>query len=153
MKGFKNIKKIFLIIVFFNYGLWTTDYGLAFAADKNWIGAGDGISWSDKKNWFSEGVPTSADNATVDLKDAQATCDKTFEAKSVTVGGASASTLTTNNFIYGTISPTSSSDNALYIRKDGTVNLKGAGTITLKGKFKNSEEALVGEESFMFTLE
>lgn len=123
------------------------------AEEKNWIGAGDGVSWSDKKNWYPEGIPGASDEVKVDLNGSSAACDKTFEAKSITVGGASASTLATNNFIYGTVTPASTSDPALHIRKDGTVTLKGAGTITLKGQFNNSQETVVGEESFMFTLE
>lgn len=124
-----------------------------YGADKNWAGSGDASTWADQLNWLPSGVPTSADDVTIDLTDASVTAEKTFEAKSLTVGGASTSAFTTDNFIYGTITPSSTSDDALYIRKDGTATLKGEGTITLKGKFKNTQEALVGEESFIFTLE
>lgn len=124
-----------------------------YGADKNWAGSGDASTWADQLNWLPSGVPTSADDVTIDLKDASVTAEKTFEAKSLKVGGASTSAFTTDNFIYGTITPSSTSDDALYIRKDGTATLKGEGTITLKGKFKNTQEALVGEESFIFTVE
>lgn len=124
------------------------------AADKEWISAGDGASWADGKNWRPEGIPNTADNVTVDFKDASVICDRTFGAKTLTVGGTTSSAMTKNNFVSGTISPSSASDDALHIRKNGLVTLKGLGTITLKGKFKStSEEGSPGEESFMFTLE
>lgn len=125
-----------------------------YAADKSWTGGGDGTYWSDTQNWFPVGVPTSADDVMIDLNNAGVICGKTFEAKSITMGGANTSALTSNDFIYGTVVPSSGSDNALYIRKNGSITLKGPGTLTLKGKFKNSEEeGPPGEEAFMFTLE
>lgn len=148
--GLKH-KKIFLIIfLMFYISLPVIFY--SYAADKNWVGAGDVSTWADAKNWFPDTVPTSADNVTIDLKAANVTAARTFEAKSLYVGGASNSTFSTNDFIYGNLIPDSSSDNALYIRKDGTVVLTGQGIIKLKGTFKNSEEALSGQESFMFQL-
>jgi len=127
--------------------------GAAHCADKNWIGAGDASTWADPNNWNPEGTPSSVDDVTIDLQGSSAAAAETFEAKSVTVGGGNASVFSTDNFIYGEISPASASDEALYIKKDGTVVLNGAGTITLRGMFKNSEETVTGEESFMFTLE
>jgi len=122
------------------------------AADKNWIGAGDASTWADAKNWLPNVVPNSADNVTIDLQGANVTAARTFGAKSLYVGGASTSTFSTNNFIYGNLIPDSSSDYALYIRKGGLVVLNGQGIITLKGTFINTEEALSGQESFMFQL-
>ncbi|MFA5148890.1 MAG: hypothetical protein WC491_07185 [Candidatus Omnitrophota bacterium] len=127
--------------------------GTAFCADKNWIGGGDASTWADGKNWQPEGAPTSVDGVTIDLDGASVTAAETFESVSVVVGGGNTSAFSTENFIYGNIVPSSSSDEALYIKKGGTVILNGAGTITLKGMFKNSEETVTGEESFMFTLE
>lgn len=124
-----------------------------YAADKNWVGAGDALTWADGKNWHPAAAPTSVDNVVIGLKDAYAVAAKTFEAKSLYVGGPANSTFATNDFIYGNIIPDSTSDHALYIRKGGTAVLKGEGTIKLKGIFKNSEETLTGEESFMFKLE
>lgn len=124
----------------------------ASAADKNWVGAGNASTWADAKNWLPDTAPTSADNATIDLKDANVTAAQTFEAKTLYIGGAGNSIFSTNDFIYGNLVPASSSDNALYIRKGGTVVLTGQGIIKLKGIFKNSEEALTGQESFMFQL-
>lgn len=126
---------------------------LVCGAEKKWVGAGDASTWADGKNWLPDTAPTSADGVTIDMKDASATAAKTFESKSLTVGGASNSTFTTDNFIYGNIIPPSTSEDALHIRKDGTVILTGEGTIKLKGIFRNTEESLTGEESFMFTLE
>lgn len=123
-----------------------------YAADKNWVGAGDASTWADGKNWHPAAAPTSVDNVVIGLKDAYAIAAKTFEAKSLYVGGPAKSTFATNDFIYGNIIPDSASDHALYIRKAGTAVLKGEGTIKLKGIFKNSEETLTGEESFMFTI-
>jgi len=127
--------------------------GPAYGAEKNWIGAGDASTWADSKNWNPEGAPSSVDDVTIDLQGSSAAAEATFEAKSVTVGGGNASVFSTENFIYGEIAPASPSDEALYIKKDGTVVLNGAGTITLRGMFKNTEETVTGEESFMFTLE
>ncbi len=124
-----------------------------YAADKTWVGSGDASTWADQKNWLPSGVPTSADDITIDFKDSSVTAGKTFETRTLIIGGASASAFATDNFIYGGIAPSSASDDALYIRKDGIATLKGEGTITLKGKFKNTEEALIGEESFIFILE
>ncbi len=127
--------------------------GQAYGAEKNWIAAGDASTWADPNNWNPEGTPSSVDDVTIDLEGSSATAGETFEAKSVTVGGGNPSIFSTGNFIYGEITPASPSDEALYIKKDGTVVLNGAGTITLKGMFKNTEETVTGEESFMFTLE
>lgn len=147
---------IHLVILAFIFTFYTLDpmhYTLSYAADKNWIGTGDNTTWADGQNWFPNGEPTSADNATIDLKDAYATAKRTFEAKSLSIGGAADSTFATDDFIYGNLIPDSFSDNALYIRKGGTVVLRGQGTIKLKGMFKNSEETFTGEESFMFILQ
>ena len=123
------------------------------AAEKIFSGQGDGSTWHDGKNWFEEGVPSSGDAVTIDRTDVLATVGKDFLAQSVTVGGKAASRWTVNSFIYGTVSPPASIDPALLIRKDGTVALKGAGTVVLKGPLKNSEESLPGEPSVMILLE
>ena len=153
----KNRKKIlFTAFLFFNFLPMTYNLQLptlVYAADKSWVGSGDASTWADQLNWLPSGVPTSVDDVIIDLEDASVIAGKTFEARSLTIGGASSSSFSSDNFIYGTMAPSSASDDALYIRKDGTATLKGEGAITLKGKFKNTEEALVGEESFIFTLE
>ncbi|MFA5335816.1 MAG: hypothetical protein WC324_02745 [Candidatus Omnitrophota bacterium] len=146
------MKKVIISIILFA-GMAAAAPGAVFCADKNWIGGGDASTWADGNNWQPEGEPSSVDDVTIDLEGAFATAGETFEAISVTVGGGNASAFSTENFIYGNIVPPSPSDEALYIKKGGTVILNGAGTITLKGMLKNSEETVAGEESFMFTLE
>ncbi len=127
--------------------------GQAQAADKQWSGAGDAASWSDASNWFPASIPSTSDDVSIDATSASVLASATFSAKSLTVGGRQTSTFTTDNFVYGTITPTKNTDNALYIRKDGAVTLKGTGDITLKGAFKNSEESLTSEPAFMFGVE
>jgi hypothetical protein len=145
-------KTIFFIVTVVICALSAACCPEASAADKNWIGAGDATTWADAKNWLPNTVPTSADNVTIDLKDANVTAAQTFAAKSLYIGGASNSTFSTNNFIYGNLIPDSSSGYALYIRKGGMVILNGQGIITLRGTFINTEETLSGQESFMFQL-
>ena len=140
---------IFFIIFCTLYPAPTT---LVYAADKNWIGAGDASTWADAKNWFPNTVPNSADNVTIDLQGSNVTATQTFEAKSLYIGGSSDSAFSTNDYIYGTLIPDSSSNYALYIRKGGFVVLSGQGIITLRGTFINTEETLSGQESFMFQL-
>lgn len=123
------------------------------AAEKIFSGQGDGSTWHDGKNWFEEGVPSSGDAVTIDRTNLLVVVEKDFLAQSVTVGGKAASRWTVDSFVYGAISPPTSSDPALLIRKDGTVVLKGAGTVVLKGPLKSSQEALQGEPSVMILLE
>ena len=122
------------------------------AAEKVFSGAGDGSAWTDKDNWFSTGIPTANDSVVIDLSNASVTVSKDFKAQSIIIGGKTTSTFTSQDFVYGEITPASSADAAIYIRKNGTVTLKGSGTITAKGSFKNSEEALVSEPSVMILL-
>lgn len=124
--------------------------GMAEAKEKTWVGAGDGESWSGDANWSPAASPTSSDDAAIDLENASVKCTSTFQAKSLTLGGRQTSKLTSENFIYGTIAPSSSSDAAVLNRAKGTFTLKGAGTVTLKGRYKDSEESLTSEPSFIF---
>ena len=126
----------------------------AFAEVKVFGGAGDGTTWHDAANWSPTGVPAAADAVTVDKAGVAAAAQANFVAQSVTVGGKAASTWTVADFVYGTITPATTSDPAILLRKDGTVILKGAGgTVTAKGPFKNSEEALPTEPSVMILLQ
>ena len=122
------------------------------AADKTWSGSGDGTSWSDDDNWSPAVAPTSADAVSIDTEETSVVCDETFSAKSVTIGGRETSTLTSSNFIYGTVTPDSTSDIAISNRKDGKFTLQGAGIVTVKGQYKDSEESLISEPSFMFWI-
>lgn len=124
-----------------------------YAEEKQWSGAGDGISWEDALNWNPASVPVSSDDPVIDAQGANTTASKTFSARTLKVGGRKESNFTTYDFIYGTIAPAKETETALYIRKDGLVTLKGPGDITLKGSFKNSEESLPDEPGFMFAAE
>ena len=124
----------------------------AIAAEKNWAAAGDGSTWSDDDNWSPAAAPTTADDVLIDTEGAAVTCAETFKAKSVIVGGRETSSLTSNNFIFGTVAPDSSSDVSMMTRSGGTITLKGAGTVTVQGQYKDSEETLVPEPSFMFWI-
>lgn len=125
----------------------------AHAATKIFSGAAtDATVWHDDDNWFSKGVPGLTDATVIDLSSASVKASKEFKAKSVTVGGKATSTFTTANFVYGTLTPDSTSDPAILIRKNGTVVLTGEGTITAKGPYKNSEETLPTEPSVMVVL-
>ena len=142
-----------LILIVVNYGLWTMDYGLLRADEKQWSAGGDGLSWEDSANWFPQVVPTASDDVSIDATNASVLAAKTFNARSLILGGREESAFTTADFVYGAIAPNKNTDNALYIKKDGSITLKGAGDITLKGAFKNSEESLPAEPAFMFSAE
>jgi len=124
-----------------------------YAGDKQWSSGGDGSSWADASNWFPDAIPTASDNVSIDTEDADVTASETFSAQSLTIGGREESAFTTADFVYGKIAPDDSTQEALYIRKDGAVTLAGPGTITLEGAFKNSQEALSSEPAFMFGIE
>jgi len=130
-----------------------------YCADKLWTGTGDGSSWVDGDNWFSSGVPTSgvptsADDVAISAEGASVSCAVTFAAKSITLGGGGGGTLTVDNFVFGTVTPDSTEDVAVLARKDGTLSLQGnAGTLTLKGQYKSTDEEPSTEKSFMFWVE
>lgn len=145
------IRRIIILFVFF-FTLCTLHFTQIYAAEKNWSGGGDGTTWSDDDNWFPAVTPATTDDVTIDVEGASVVCTQTFKARSITVGGRTSCTLTSNNFVYGTVTPDFTSDVALYNKRDGTVTLKGAGTITLGGEYKDSEEVLTPEPSFMFQI-
>lgn len=124
-----------------------------YAAEKNWDAGGDGSDWSDGDNWHPAGIPTLADDIVIDSEDAEVTCSQTFKAKSITVGGRETSKLTSENFVYGTVEPDATSDVAMLCRPGGTIKLKKAGVLTLKGQYMDSEETLAAEPSFIFWVE
>ena len=124
-----------------------------YAAEKQWSGGGDGASWEDLSNWSPVGVPSASDDVTINTQNANVAATKTFNAKTLTLGGRKESNFVVQDFVYGTISPAQHTDTALHIQKDGFVTLEGVGDITLKGSFKNSEESLASEPSFMFLAE
>ncbi len=133
--------------------LTTHNSQLIYAAEKQWSGAGDGVYWADPDNWSPAGVPTSSDDVTISLEDASVYAAETFYAKSITVGGRGEAALTVENFVYGYVTPDESTDDAIYIRKDGSVIFKGAGDIIVTGRLITSQQTLVSDPSFMFILE
>lgn len=150
----KGLRKIstFCIWVLPFIGVNGGGSAFAWAATKVFSGSGDGSTWHDEKNWFPEGVPGLTTAVTIDKSAVFAVAEKDFLAQSVTVGGKASSQWTSNAFVYGTVAPATTSDPAVFIRKGGTVVLKGSGTVTLKGPFKNSEESLPGEDSVLIWL-
>ena len=125
----------------------------ASAEQKVFSGAGDGVSWDDPTNWFSNGVPAITDGVAINKDSIEAVASEDFLAQSITIGGSAVSSLTVEPMIYGTVTPTTTSDTAVYIRKDGTVVLSGAGVIVMRGSFKNSEEEIATESSTIILLE
>jgi hypothetical protein len=145
--------RLLLIFILCICGLGTVDCRLSSADDKQWSGKGDAVSWEDGSNWAPSITPTSSDDIIIDDEGANVAIFKTFNAQSVTVGGRKTSALTNEHFVYGTIKPGKNTDNALHIRKHGSVTMQGVGAITLKGAFKNSEESPPDEPAFMFGAE
>lgn len=123
------------------------------AAEKTWVGSGDAATWADDDNWYESGAPSLSDDVVIDVEDATVNCSQTFYANSITLGGREGATLISNNYIYGTVQPGSTSDEAVHIRSGGTLILTGSGTLTVKGQYKDSEELSADEPSFMFWLE
>lgn len=122
----------------------------AWAADKSWKGEGQQGDWFDSANWLPSGKPTQADDSKIDMKDAQVDIGQTFEAKSLTIGGKKNSTVDVSNFVNGTLTPSDPTNEALTVRRDGKLVLKGSsGKLTLKGGYKDSEEVIPDEPSFM----
>ena len=150
--GYIRLLKITALLMLF-ITLYTLHFTQAYAEEKNWCATGDGSTWSDDDNWSPAAAPTSSDDVLIDVSDASVECAETFAAKSITIGGRESTTLASNNFVFGTISPDSGSDIGILTRSGGTFTLTGAGTITVQGQYKDSEETLTPEPSFMFWLE
>ena len=77
----------------------------------------------------------------------------TFNAKSITLGGRGTSTLTVEDFIYGTIAPSATSDTAFWNRSGGKIVLNKVGKVTIRGTYKDSEDTPTPEPSFLFWAE
>jgi hypothetical protein len=120
------------------------------AAEKSWNASGDQVDWFDDANWNPAVAPTASDDTMVNLTDGSTSIGQNFGVKSLTIGGKRESTVSVKNFITGTVEPASPSDLAVFNRKDGHLVLKGsAGKITLRGAYKDSEEIIPDEPSFM----
>ena len=124
------------------------------AEDKAWVAAGDASNWFDDANWLPAAAPTASDDTMITLTGASVTLPQAFEVKSVTLGGKKPAKLTVSNFATGTVTPENPTDVAVYNRRDGHWVLKGStGKITLKGGYKDSEEVIPDEPSFMFYVQ
>jgi len=122
----------------------------SFAEEKNWNAQGDGTAWTDDANWLPAAAPTVSDDAVVNLKDASVDISQSFNLGYLTIGGKQTSTVKVSNFTEANVVPGNVTDNAILNRRDGNLTLKGsAGTITLKGTYKDSEEIIPDEPSFM----
>jgi len=146
------MKKFVILVVAF-ITLYTLHITQSFAAEKNWSAGGDGSDWADDDNWSPAAAPSSADDVSIDIADGAVTCGQTFYAKSITLGGRETCALASNNFIFGTVAPDSTSDVAILNRSGGTITLTGAGTVTMRGKYQDSEETLDPEPSFLFWIQ
>ena len=123
---------------------------VAVAADKSWSGEGDGTDWFDEANWLPAEKPAASDNTKIDVRSARVEVDSPFESKSLTLGGKKDSVVSVSNFVNAELAPDNPTDNAALVRKDGKLVLKGsAGKLTLKGAYKDSEEVIPDEPSFM----
>ena len=120
------------------------------AEEKNWNGQGDQTTLEDGANWLPVGAPGASDDAMINFKDASVDISQTYHLKSLTLGGKRKSTLNVSNFTEGDVTPGHTTDEAVMNRRDGYLLLKGsAGKITLKGAYKDSEEVIPDEPSFM----
>ena len=127
---------------------------LAWSADKNWTAKGDQQNWFDASNWLSSGAPQDQDTAKVDLKDASVDIGQSFDVSSLTVGGKKNSEVSVSNFVTAGIEPSSPNDDALLLRRDGKLILKGStGKVTAKGTYKDSEEVIPEEPGFMLYVQ
>jgi hypothetical protein len=123
----------------------------AYAADKSWNAQGDQVDWFDDSNWLPAGAPSASDSAKIDMLDASVDLSKNYEIQSLTLGGKRASHLSVSNFTSGNITPGDVTKDAVINRKDGLLTLKGsAGRMTLRGTYKDTEEVIPDEPSFMF---
>ena len=145
-------KRIFFIIfVFLVCSLQSAVYSPVFAEDKTWIGDSAQTDWFNDASWISAGTPTGSDDVVLDKLDASVAIGQNFNLKSLTLGGKKKSELTVNNFVIGQVKPANVTDIAVLNRRNGRLVLKGsADKVVLKGAYKNSEEVVPEESSFMF---
>ena len=122
-----------------------------YAAEKTWNANEGETDWFEDGNWFPQEAPTSADDATISSPNATVDISQTFNAKSITVGGTQPCSLNIDNFVSGLVAPDANTDIAILNRRDGVIKIKGsAGTTKLKGTYKDSEESLADQPSFVF---
>ncbi len=154
----KKAPKTNKVPLFFVLCLWSLVAGLwsdrAFSADKNWTAQGDQQNWFDGSNWLPSGVPAEQDAVKVDKKDSSVDLGQSFDVRALTVGGKKSATVNVSNFVSGSIEPSSPDEEALLLRKEGKLVLKGSsGILTIKGTYKDSEEAISEEPGFMLHVQ
>ncbi|MFH1753080.1 MAG: hypothetical protein ABH875_02755 [Candidatus Omnitrophota bacterium] len=126
---------------------------ISYADGQSWTAGGDGSKWSDADNWTAEEVPGLSSDVIIDREDAGVACDDDFQAKSMTIGGHKASSLTVENYVSGDIAPYSSTDIAIKNRRGGHIVLSGPGVIKISGRYEDSEGALDPEPCLLFWIE
>ena len=140
------MRKFFIFMMIF----LLNSSALVWAEEKVWTGTGSSADWFEDANWLPAEAPGASDDALVDLTDANAGISQDMSVRSITLGGKRASALTMNNFVKTTVKPANTSDTAVLNRKGGLLVLKGtAEKITLKGGYKDSEEIIPEEPTFM----
>jgi hypothetical protein len=123
----------------------------SYAEDKTWNADSAQTDWFDVSAWMPTGVPDASDDVLMDKLDSNAMIGQDFHLKSLTLGGKKTSTVTVNNFVAGNVKPANSTDVAILNRRGGHMVLKGsAGKVTLNAAYKDSEEVVPEEPSFMF---
>ncbi len=145
--------KRFVFACIFMVCIFLTGISAVKAEDRVFNAEGDGTSWSDDNNWSPAIAPTIADDVLINMENGSVVCTQTFKARSVTIGGSWDSILTSDNFIFGAISPDSTSDIAVHNRKGGIFRLISVGTVILRGQYKDSQESPVAQPSFIFSTE
>lgn len=125
----------------------------AYPEQKSWTGSGDTLQWHEAENWTPASAPGSTSEAEIDSEGIDVTITQTFEAESITLAGVYSSSLTAQDFVYGTVAPESSLDSAILVRKGGRLILKGPGVITLRGSYTDSEQSLSPQPSLLFWVE
>ena len=123
-----------------------------YAEEKIWATEGAGF-WEDTLNWSPQDTPVAGDDVYIDTENASVSVDENFQAQSLILGGRNSSDLVFESFVFGTFTPVTSGDDAIFNRRDGYIILRGSGVITLKGQYKSTEAPLSPEPSFMFWAE
>ena len=122
----------------------------SYAEQKDWSNQGDQSSWTDDANWYMPGAPAEDDDAKVDYSGAAVNIPQSFEVKSLTIGGKKSSEVNTSNFVTGLVDPGDTDKDAVTARRSGHLILRGStGTIKLKGAYKDSEEIIPDEPTFL----
>lgn len=124
------------------------------AAEKNWLGEGDGINWGDDTNWFPVMAPAATDDVIVNALDAPVMLHESFNIRSLSIGGNVPSSVSVISPFSGDITPQNSTDVAVLAGASGKFILKGpSGKVTLRGSYKDSETPLSDEPALILYFE